>query len=461
MPSDTEFLDVFPRIIPVGKKVRIRVRALFFQKQPSFLQKNGDTLLLKSFCDDKVLADGDIPHDKVTSDLLPYSIEDDCIVFDFTATREEEYGFALQTVSPEQVAKVQYVFKIYALEEDLFALRPFKGDLHVHGSWSQCGNRDEDPKYLLKTARKYGLDFFALTDHAQHEPSRILRQYAQELGTECNVLPGEECHSLIGRRATYFVNNDFYSPNHIVSIGAREGVCDYINAHFEEYQADLERRMAEMPATLGRTVREMCASADYIMDKIHEYGGTVIFAHPFWRTGDRCNLPAPVREHILKQGKYDAMEVIGLGQVSNRMNVLRMGNMEALALWQEESLKKGKLIPLVGSTDSHNAERLLGRQYTIAFAKANTTEGICQAVKEGNAVAFMDFENEVPYGFGPRRLLKYAYFLQEEYFPLHDEMCRTEAGLIAEEYSGRCKPGTVKAICQGKQEALFARYFMR
>lgn len=461
MPSDTEFLDVFPRIIPVGKKVRIRVRALFFQKQPSFLQKNGDTLLLKSFCDDKVLADGDIPHDKVTTDLLPYSIKGDCIVFDFKAAREEEYCFMLQTVSPEQVAKLQYVFKIYALEEDLFALRPFKGDLHVHGSWSQCGNRDEDPKYLLKTARKYGLDFFALTDHAQHEPSRILRQYAQELGTECNVLPGEECHSLIGRRATYFVNNDFYSPNHIVSIGAREGVCDYINAHFEEYQADLERRMAEMPTTLGRTAREMCASADYIMDKIHEYGGTVIFAHPFWRTGDRCNLPAPVREHILKQGKYDAMEVIGLGQVSNRLNVLRMGNMEALALWQEESLKKGKLIPLVGSTDSHNAERLLGRQYTIAFAKANTSEDICQAVKCGNAVAFMDFENEVPYGFGPRRLLKYAYFLQEEYFPLHDEMCRTEAGLIAEEYSGRSKPGTVKAICQGKQEALFVRYFMR
>ncbi|MBR6372882.1 MAG: hypothetical protein IKS20_06855, partial [Victivallales bacterium] len=61
MPSDTEFLDVSPRIIPVGKKVRIRVRALFFQKQPSFLQKNGDTLLLKGFCDDKLLMDGDIP----------------------------------------------------------------------------------------------------------------------------------------------------------------------------------------------------------------------------------------------------------------------------------------------------------------------------------------------------------------------------------------------------------------
>ncbi len=460
MPFDTEFLDAFPRIIPVGRKVRMRVRALFFQRTPSFLQKNGNTLVLKHFCDDKVLEDGDIPHDKITVDLLPYSIEDDCIVFDFTATHEEEYCFMLQTVSPEQVVAHQYVFKVYALEDDLYALRPFKGDLHVHSSWSQCGNRDEDPKYVLKTARKYGLDFFALTDHAQHEPSRILRKYAQELGTECNVLPGEECHSLRGRRATYFLNNDFYPSNHIVAVGAREGVCDYINAHFEEYQADLERRMEALPATQGRHVREMCASADYIMDKIHEFGGTVIFAHPFWRTGDRCNLPVPVREHILRQGKYDAMEVIGLGQVSNRMNVFRMGNMEALALWQEESIKKGKMLPLVGSTDTHNAEKLLGRQYSIVFAKANTTEDICQAVKDGMTIAFMDFENEVPYGFGPRRLLKYAYFLQEEYFPLHDEMCRTEAGLIAEEYSGRCKPGTVKASCQGKQASLFARYFM-
>ena len=153
------------------------------------------------------------------------------------------------------------------------------------------------------------------------------------------------------------------------------------------------------------------------------------------------------------------MEVIGLGQVSNRMNVLRMGNMEALALWQEESIKKGNMIPLVGSTDTHDAEKLLGRQYSIVFTKANTTGDICQAVKDGMTVAFMDFENEVPYGFGPRRLLKYAYFLQEEYFPLHDEMCRTEAGLIADEYSGRSKPGTVKAICAGKQAALFGRYF--
>ena len=459
MPLSTEFLDVFPRIIPVGKKVRVRVRALFFQRCPSFLQKDGSALQLKYFCDDKVLDDGDIPHDKKTIDSIPYAIEDDCIVFDFTASREEEYSFVLHLISPEQVLTQQYQFKLYALEEDLYALRPFKGDFHVHGSWSQCGNRDEDPKYILKTARKYGLDFFALTDHAQHEPSRLLRQYAMELGTECNVLPGEECHSLKERRPTFFISNVFYPSNHIVSVGAREGVCDYMNAHFEEYQADLARRMESLPDDLSEHTREMMASADYIMDKIHEFGGIVIFAHPFWRAGDRCNLPVPVREYIQKQGKYDAMEVIGLGRASSGYNQFRMSNMEAVAWWQEESIKRGSLIPLVGDTDSHSADTLLGRQYTIAFAKENTVDGICQAVKNGNTVAFMDYDNEVPCGFGPRRLLKYAYFLIWEYFTVHDEICRTESGLIENEYFGRCSKGTVKAFAKGRQAALFEKFF--
>ena len=461
MPASIEFLDVSPKIVPVGKKVHVRVRALFFQRSPSFLQKDGSTLVMKYFCDDKVLDSGDIaqPVEGLDLDPLPFTIEDDCIHFEFTATREDEYSFILLTVSPEKVQTGQYVFKIYALEQDLFELRPFKGDFHVHGSWSRCGNRDEDHKYVLKTARKYGLDFFALTEHQQHEPSRLLRQYAKDLGTECTVLTGEECHSLKEKRPTFFISNVSYPSNHIVSVGAREGVADYVNSHFEEYQADLARRMEALPGNLGPHAKEIMASADYIMDKIHEFGGIVIFAHPFWRSGERCNLPRPVREHIMQQGKYDAIEVIGLGKTLVRINMLRMANMETVAWWQEESIKKGKLIPLVGDTDSHHSDQLLGRQYTIAFAKSNAMEDICQAVKDGSTVAFMDYENENPYGFGSFRLLKYAYFLLRDYFPLHDAMCRNEADLIEGEYSGRYKPGTVKAFAQGKRDELFARYF--
>ena len=189
-------------------------------------------------------------------------------------------------------------------------------------------------------------------------------------------------------------------------------------------------------------------------------GGTVIFAHPFWRAGDRTNLPAPVRKHIQAQGKYDAMEVIGLLDKKGHTRTYEMSNMETLAWWQEESIKRGRLIPLVGDTDSHNADDCLGRQYTVVFAKANTVEDICDAVRKGNAVAYIDREEESPLGFGPHRLLKYANFLRDEYFPEHDEMCRTESGLIEGEYFGRCRPGTVKAFSQGRLDALFARFFL-
>jgi hypothetical protein len=55
-------------------------------------------------------------------------------------------------------------FRIYAVREDLFALRPWMGDMHVHTFYS---DGKEEPAVVAANYRKAGFDFLAITDHEQ------------------------------------------------------------------------------------------------------------------------------------------------------------------------------------------------------------------------------------------------------------------------------------------------------
>ena len=106
-----------------------------------------------------------------------------------------------------------------------------------------------------------------------------------------------------------------------------------MNDHYDEYLADIHAAADKMDQSLSENMRLAMAASDWIFDKIHEYGGVAVFAHPFWHAGGKLNLPTPVREYILKQAKFDVMELPGLGGVSNR--ALDEDNVLCTAWWQE------------------------------------------------------------------------------------------------------------------------------
>ena len=111
--------------------------------------------------------------------------------------------------------------------------------------------------------------------------------------------------------------------------------------------------------SISEDERTVMAAIDWIVDKNHEFGGIAIFCHPFRRPELRLNFTSKVRQYILENGKYDAVEVIGLG---GRSKEFFEDNINCLNWLADESVRCGRRIPVTGSTDSHDAQSISGKR---------------------------------------------------------------------------------------------------
>lgn len=353
----------------------------------------------------------------------------DVVKISFPPIAEGDLYFRLECVvdgTPKTIGE----FEIYALNDDLFELTPLKGDMHVHSSFSECGKRTDDPLFVAMTAREKGLDFIALTDHIQIEGSETLKDFNEKFKTAFRVYPGEECHVLEEKLESRFCRNIFYNNVHIVSFGAKDGVCRYANDHYDEFYADICERAEKIDNSYTLEMRRIMAGSDWIFDKIHEFGGIAIFCHPAWKPRHRDNLSYVVRDYIASQNKYDVMETVGLGFYAGYPDAenFQIQNNLALAWWFEQSIKRGAMIPLVGDTDSHNAAEVLGSHFTVVFVKNNEFENIAHALKNSFAAAVIKScgAGRADQVYGSYRLVRYTHFLLKNYFVEHDDLCAAE-----------------------------------
>ena len=444
-----EFFDVFPKVLRVGRPAKITVRSRFTACRFVEALRKGEVELCW-FSGEGLLPDGDVPDTWCPCNSLKSTVvnaDEGMLHFEFTPDREGEYWFALRQTG-DNSGKWFCEFGLYALEPDLFGLRPWRGDLHVHSNSSQCGSALDDPKFVTATARKNGLDFMALTDHMQQEPSREVAAYWREAGAGLSVFPGEEVHILSHPVATRYRKNDFYGAVHIVSVGADDGIVKFQNDRYEEFHAEVSARAEKLDAKIPPLTRYLMAASDWVFDKIHEFHGFGVYCHPFWKPAGRYfNLPEPVREYMLARNKFDALEVFGLVTLDHRSSALRDGNQLAQAWWHEACVARGGMIPVVGTTDSHNSAAMLGQQYTIAWAADCDCRTICDAVRAGRSVAVMDHTDENVQICGSVRLMKYAQFLLREFYPEHDALCELEGrSMLASLQGGAYDPGLASGV---------------
>ena len=231
----------------------------------------------------------------------------------------------------------------------------------------------------------------------------------------------------------------------------------YMNDHFDEFNAQLNADAEKLDPKQPQKMRWLMAGADWVFDKIHEYGGMAIFAHPFWHAVMRENLPQPVREYIMKERKFDAIELIGLS--ANMQS--REDNMVNVNWWMQENMKSGKMIPVVGNTDSHGARGTLNRRATIVFAKDKSFESIAEGIRSGHSVAGQFYDGEGPVLFGDYRLVDFAYFLCREFYPEHDEESKLLGSVLMDHLRGGCDDATVKAVGKNRLTKLFAKYWAK
>lgn len=297
---------------------------------------------------------------------------------------------------------------VYALEEDLYACRPLKGDLHTHSYYS---DGSDGVAMVAANYREQGFDFVALTDHNRMFPSHFTRKNWEGVKLGIHIMAGEEVHTP-------------GSLLHIVNVGAKESVCEKYIRDPEGYARAVDQIEKELPH-IPETYRRRVAMAHWACREIRAAEGLAILAHPYWKPY-KYNVSDKFCDYLFGEKMFCAFELMG-GVASRSCNL-------QLALWQKQQLK-GRNLPVVGSSDSHNHSfdgTSFGRRFTVVFSRDNTTEAILDAIRHGySVVGELPFSDDKDVRFyGDLRLVCFAHFLFNNYFDKTLELCKAEGSLM-------------------------------
>ena len=401
----------------------------------AFLPTDGETYTVKII---SVNADENYYHPE-THTVLTLTARDGALTFSHRFAGEGEH-LLLLSKNDKPLGELH----VYSLAPDLYALTPLKGDLHGH-SYRSDGRRD--PAALAGHYREMGYDFFALTDHNRYYPGGEIDEAYEGLSLGITRVLGEEVHAPA-------------SVVHIVHIGGGESVAEqYADPRRRaEYERQIAEYLTRVPAEIPEPYRERYGKAMWATDAIHAAGGIAIFPHPYWKPGaSKChNVTDEFAKLLLRSGMFDAFELIG-GVAQPECN-------RQLALWGDLRAE-GLEIPVVGSSDVHGLSRAVSfpHHFTVCFAKANENGAIIDAVRSGLSVAVEamgeGYERRY-FCYGSLRLVSYAQFLLQNYFPKTERLAAGE-GCAMRAYAMGEAPASLVELSAAQTRRFSERYFGR
>lgn len=419
----SSYLRVTPSVLRLGgvKKVTIHARQKHVLKQLDSVAR-----ILVYPVGSTVPTAGNLLS---VTEVTPFErLDNGDIVFPVETTIEGAYTVHLSAQKEDGSFSEIMVIELYALADDLFDLRPFKGDFHMH---SNCSDGKEDPEYVAATCRRTGFDFMALTDHHKYEPSLRAVKAMADFGCDMLVCPGEEIH-LPG------------NPNHIVNFGGKGSVNALARSDEEKYRAEVAGYMKQLPDTGDELARFQVAASEWTFDRVRDFGGIAMFCHPFWQPVYHNFIGYAVVDMLFERNKFDVFEAVG-GFYKHQVEC----NMLSISRYCEERAK-GKKLPVAGVSDCHGCDSdLMGWYYTIVFADKLEFDSIAEAIRDERSVAVHWIPGEHPVVTGPFRLTKFVYFLLREVFPQHDELCAIEGDIMRRALAGE-EPDAVELIAKRK-----------
>ena len=366
--------------------------------------------------------------------------------FTYTLPREEIYTFRLLNSAGERLGDL----KLFSAKEDLWCRIPMRGNTHCHACHSVDGH--EDPVVAASVYRKAGFDYLAITDHHKIDGSLFALEHIHGIPTEMALYPGEEVH----------VPNAYI---HAVNVGAvlegNVGLDRWYHDHEEEVNRQVQAIASEAAPNLPEDIEPLdFAWRKWIADTIHSQGGIAIIAHPFWEY-DAHNTRNSMVKFLAETKLFDAMEVIHGQDDPDTTEANRQ-----IAFWQDMRAEGIHITP-VGCDDAHcrsfawNYECNFNRAYTIVFAKDSSFQGFREAIQNGYSVAVESYGDAPEHVVGTYRLTRFALFLLEQYFPLHDELCFEEGRSMKEAYLGDPQALALLNLIHGRVRQYTDRFFGR
>lgn len=305
--------------------------------------------------------------------------------------------------------------QVYSLNDDLYGMRCFKGEVHCH-TYESDGI--QDVCHTVGNYRCAGYDFMAITDHYISMSAQKAQRIFADAPVDMTLLLGEECHVPT-------------EQIHAVHIGGTESV----NAYFRDNPALAEQEMLAIEAELtlpSHINRRDYAWRVWIARKSRELGGIAILAHPHWIWFETYFVASAITQQLLADGVYDALDITDQEADTT------------VALWAEMQAR-GHRIPVVGCTDSHytdanNPHRPARGGFTLVFAPDRSEESILSAICDGRSVA-VNAVGDPARVQGPYRFVKFARFLLDNYYPVYMRLCHGQ-GVVMAEYPANSAPDT-------------------
>jgi hypothetical protein len=434
--ADNRYFDILPRIVPANRQSTIEIIPKYdhVRFDPSLTYE-----LTYSPVEQIAVKSGWKP--KTTEVVRP---ADGRLRITKYFEAEQEHTFLIEEVKPDKKRRVFCVAHVYSLEPDLFALRPYKGEFHMH---SNNSDGVESAAYVAAAARRAGLDFMALTDHRLYRPSLQAAEAFNRLPVDLRIFPGEEVHPPD-------------NPVHIVSFGAASGVTELYDdpqkeKAYREEAAKIQAGLKELPPGVDPYIYASCVWA---AAKIRERGGLSMFAHPYWYTGNKYPAPGPVRDLLLKNRVFDVLELVS-GFNAAELDEMDTNGLQVARYYDEAA--KGNRLAIAGISDAHGVEQAesFGRFYTVCFAPAPEFADIKASILDYRSVAVEAIAGNRPRPFGPFRLVQFTHFLLREIFPQHDELCLAEGSSMLQHAGGNSVAIAQLRSMQGQVARLYAQYW--
>lgn len=394
--------DVFPSVVKSGENTEI-----FIKPRGDHAQFN-DTLdyVIKFVPMECCNVSYELSRFAGDFDTIGAKSKNGSITFTYCFEEEQEWSVIIQEKDDPGKKKV---FHIYSVFSDLYGKKAYKGDLHVHSNRSD-GN--EEPAIVAANYRKAGFDFMAITDHHRWRPSKEAIDKYKNVDIDLKLFLGEEVH----------VPGNYI---HVINFGGKFSVNELYENNKEKIDAEISKNAKNLSVPDGINALEYFYRK-WIANQIREGEGLSILVHPFWIWCDEYNMQTKMTNYLFETNCFDAFEVLG-GQSTKENNM-------QTALYNEQRAK-GRIIPVVGSSDSHGTEPPVWFNIvkTILFSEDLEFDNIYKNIKELHSVAVETSGEECYRVDGPYRIVKYAMFLMKNYFPRHDELC-IEEGILMKNY---------------------------
>ena len=349
-------------------------------------------------------------------EILTSTGDENYFVFDVEFKKEGRYTiFALDKTFKDKKKRNRPIatLNMFAVADDLYALRPLKGDSHIHTTNSD--GRDSPDAVALR-CYEVGLDYQAISDHRRWDTSDTIKKKYEKYGTSMSFYHAEECH---------------YAISHVQSFGATRCITSYIKENKAEVENRVKKHILTLPKDMPSKLKIEVARVEVECQIINEFGGLSVLNHPYWMTARQCfNMTDESVDAICARKKFDAYEFINFGCKDISASL-------ANAKYTELRMQ-GIDYPLIGATDAHKIKDQ-GYAYTIVFSKSDKWEDVKQAILDKKSLAVCDTtygecapESRERMIYGNRRLINYAHFLVREYFPKHDALVKEEGAILAE-----------------------------